>query len=78
MLFFFFDKPDKLTKSGVSRGEQRKIYDQRRRDIMPQHGLTLIEIEYSDFTCNSKNRMIRNLKQDLEVVTRTLKRFIKN
>jgi hypothetical protein len=28
-----FDKPDVMTVSGVHRGEQRKIYDQRRRDI---------------------------------------------
>lgn len=45
----FFDHNDKLTISGVTRGEQRKIYDQRRRDVLPQHGIKLIEIHYSDF-----------------------------
>ena len=31
-----FDK--KKTISGVSRGEQRKIYDKRRTEVLPQHG----------------------------------------
>jgi hypothetical protein len=34
----FFDKPDKITASGVPCGEQRKIYDQRRRDALPEQG----------------------------------------
>lgn len=39
-----FDKPHKMTISGVHRGEQRKIYDQRRREVLPKHGIQLIEI----------------------------------
>lgn len=74
----FFDKPDKLTKSGVSRGEQRKIYDQRRRDILPQHGLTLIEINYTDFQVDSRNRIVRDLNEDLEIVKTILIGFTKN
>jgi hypothetical protein len=69
----FFDKPDKLTVSGISRSEQRKLYDQRRRDILPKHGITLIEIDYSDFRYNSRHRIVRDVKQDLEVVATTLK-----
>jgi len=31
----FFDKPDRLTVSGVHRGEQRRLYDERRgREIL--------------------------------------------
>jgi hypothetical protein len=40
-----FDKPDKMTVSGIHRGEQRKIYDQRRRDVLPVNGIMLIEID---------------------------------
>jgi len=69
----FFDKPDKLTVSGVSRSEQRRLYDQRRRDILPQHGITLIEIDYSDFHYNSRQRIVRDVKRDLEVVSKILK-----
>lgn len=69
----FFDKPDKITVSGVSRGEQRKIYDKRRRDVLPQHEIQLVEIDYSDFECDSKNRIIRNREKDLAVVRGRLK-----
>lgn len=67
-----FDKPDKMTVSGVHRGEQRKIYDQRRRDVLPQHGIQLIEIDYSDFT-HSNNKIMRNWEIDLQVVRMKLK-----
>lgn len=43
----FFDR--KQTVSGIGRGEQRKLYDQRRRDILPKHGIKLIELGYDDF-----------------------------
>lgn len=67
-----FDKPDLFTVSGVHRGEQRKIYDQRRRDVLPQHGIKVIEISYSDFEFNSKDKLVRNRAKDLEIVKRKL------
>lgn len=72
----FFDKPEKMTVSGVSRGEQRKIYDQRRRDMLPQNGIQLIEIDYTDFNFDSRHRIIRNREKDLEVVRGRLKQVI--
>lgn len=68
----FFDKPDKITVSGVSRGEQRKIYDQRRRDVLPQHGIQLIEIDFTDFAYDRKNRIVRDRAKDLEIVKKVL------
>ncbi len=53
------------TVSGVSRGEQRKIYYQRRRDVLPQHGIKLIEINYDDFDYDSRKRVIRKYTRDL-------------
>src|SRR6516165_8412984 len=38
----FFDR--RFTVSGVHRGEQRALYDQRRRDVLPKHGITLVEL----------------------------------
>lgn len=69
----FFDKPDIMTVSGVSRGEQRRIYDQRRRDVLPKNGIKLVEINYLDFECDIKHRIIRNKERDLEVVRGILK-----
>lgn len=64
----FFDKPDKMTVSGVSRGEQRRIYDQRRRDVLPKNGIKLVEIDYTDFNHDKKHRIMRDKVKDLEVV----------
>lgn len=59
-----FDKPDVMTVSGVHRGEQRKIYDQRRRDLLPKHGIKLIEIGYSDFEFDRSMRIVRKVQSD--------------
>lgn len=72
----FFDKPDKLTVSGVNRGEQRKIYDERRREILPKKNITLIEISYSDFDYNGKKKIIRNYNNDEKAIKLKLKKFI--
>lgn len=71
-----FDKPDKLTVSGVHRGEQRKIYDERRRKILPQHRINLIEISYSDFNFDKQKRIIRNPETDIKIVKQKLKKYL--
>lgn len=71
-----FDKPDKITVSGVHRGEQRKIYDQRRRDVLPKHNISLVEISYNDFSFDRKYRVVRNNTENLEVVKKLLKKFL--
>lgn len=71
-----FDKPDKLTVSGVSRGEQRKIYDQRKRKLLPENGITVIDIPYTGFTCDRKGKIRRNKYNDIEVVRQFLEAYI--
>ena len=60
----FFD--NKMTVSGVNRGEQRKIYDQRRESELPKHGIKLVIFDYSDF--GSTKKLKRDPKKDIEVV----------
>jgi hypothetical protein len=62
----FFD--NKQTVSGMSRGEQRKHYDELRRNILAQHVIKLIEIDYSDLTFDSRKRLARNRDADLEII----------
>lgn len=62
-----FDKPDVLTVSGVHRGLQRKLYDQRRVELVPLHGLELIAIPVSAFEVRSK-KIVRQPESDVEVV----------
>lgn len=64
----FFDK--KETVSGVSRGEQRKIYDERRRVELPKHGIKLVIISYSDFGNTKKLR--KNHDADIAIVRKIL------
>lgn len=66
-----FDKPDRLTVSGVHRGEQRRIYDQRREELIPAHGLRLIIIKSTDFELRGK-KLRRSPESDREVVRRSL------
>lgn len=70
----FFDKPNKMTVSGVHRGEQRKLYDQRRREVLPKQGIQLIEVSFSDFNHDQQKRIIRDLKNDLEIIKMKLKK----
>jgi hypothetical protein len=69
----FFDR--RMTVSGVTRGEQRKIYDQRRRDVLKEHGIRLVELNVVDFRHNARKRLLRE-PADLEVVRNKLKDFL--
>lgn len=71
-----FDKPDKLTVSGVHRGEQRKIYDKRKRDVLPQHGIKVIDLAYSAFECDNKGKIVRDKVRDINIVKEHLKNFL--
>lgn len=66
----FFNR--RMTVSRVSRGEQRKIYDERRRTELPKHGIKLVVISYSDFGTTKKLK--REHDRDLEVVKEILKK----
>lgn len=66
-----FDKPDKLTVSGVHRGTQRRIYDERRRELIPAHGLTLVIIPMSGF-CVKGRFIVQRHENDLDLVKRAL------
>ena len=69
----FFDKPNKLTVSGVHRGEQRKIYDQRRDELLPKNGIELIKISYYDFEYDNRKRILRNEKEDIKTIEKLIK-----
>ena len=70
----FFDR--RQTVSGVGRGEQRKIYDQRRRDILPENGIALIELNYDEFGHFASKRLLRKTEKDIQVIEKKLKSFL--
>jgi hypothetical protein len=60
-----FDKPDVMTVSGVHRGEQRRIYDHRRKIEIPAHKLRLVIVTPSDLVSDRRGRLLRDLESDL-------------
>ena len=73
---YFIDKAERKTISGVSRGEQRKIYELRRRRGLKGKDINLIEIDYSSFECDSKKNLIRDKEKDLDVLRTLLKGYL--
>ncbi|WP_437773513.1 hypothetical protein [Arthrobacter sp. KNU40] len=65
----FFDR--RQTVSGVGRGEQRRIYDERKRLLIPKEGLRLVVIEKSAFVVKSK-RIVLDQARDVTVVRECL------
>jgi hypothetical protein len=72
----FFDKPERMTISGVSRSEQRKKYDARRKDGLLANNIQLLEIDYSAFECDSDKKLIRDKEKDLKVLIRLLNEYM--
>ena len=69
----FFDR--RMTVSGMGRGEQRQVYDERRRAILPRHGILLVEFDYSEFE-NRNGRLLRN-GNDRAVVARKFTKLLR-
>jgi len=53
----FFDR--RQTLSGMGRGAQRALYQQRRREVLPRHRINLIEISFSDLPHDRRKRLLR-------------------
>ncbi|MFN8074153.1 MAG: hypothetical protein U0Q15_01890 [Kineosporiaceae bacterium] len=62
-----FDKPDRLTVSGVHRGLQRALYDARREELIPAHGLRLVVVRLADLASTTR-RLRRDADHDLEAL----------
>lgn len=67
-----FDKPDRLTVSGVHRGLQRALYDRRREELIPVHGLRLVVIKPADLVANAQGRLLRFRADDAEKIASLL------
>lgn len=64
----FFDKPDRITVSGVHRGLQRALYDARREELIPAHGIRLVIISAAQLAATSAGRLRRDTAHDLAVL----------
>lgn len=67
-----FDKPERLTVSGVHRGIQRALYDARRDELIPRQGIRLVVITPADLDATPRGRLRRNEAHDLPAIRRLL------
>jgi len=65
------------TISGCSRGEQRRRYDERRREVLKKNAVILVELDYAMFSHNSRKRLRRTSPADEAVIRSYLTRFLK-
>jgi hypothetical protein len=70
------DQNRRFTISGVTREEQREIYDNRKAEVFPEHDITLIVLSDTDFPCDPMNKIIRNDEANLEIIQNVLKAFV--
>lgn len=70
----FWDK--KITASGVSRAEQRRVYDQRRKAVLPENGINYLVIGYQELVHKaSSKKLLRDIHEDTLVLKGRLKQF---
>jgi hypothetical protein len=70
----FWDQ--RQTRSGCNRAQQRKMYDQLRETMLPQHGVCLILLDYSFFLHHARKRLKRDFAKDELVIRQKLSRFL--
>lgn len=62
----FFDRRE--TVSGIGRGEQRRLYDRRREEEIPKHGLRLLVIRVDQLRADGRGRLLRDERRDRAVL----------
>jgi diadenosine tetraphosphate (Ap4A) HIT family hydrolase len=62
-----------MTISGVSRGHQRRLYDQRRQAWANANGLQLVILDYRGFATDELGRLIRDPIRDRQAIADALR-----
>jgi diadenosine tetraphosphate (Ap4A) HIT family hydrolase len=62
-----------MTVSGVSRGHQRRLYDQRRQAWADANGLRLVILDHRGFETDAAGRLQRNPARDRQLVAEALR-----
>ena len=67
------DKSQKITVSGVTREEQRKVYQERKRTFLEEKDVKVFEINFALFETDESNRLIKNKENDKALLKELLK-----
>ena len=65
-----------MTVSGVNRGDQREIYDARRRRVLAEHEIELVELPYFEFLHNNDGTLQKIPLEDKKILKEKLKIWI--
>lgn len=65
----------RMTISGVPRGEQRRIYDLRKEKWAAEHNITFLAISFENLKHNSSGRLLRHVESDTNVIKKLVKAF---
>ena len=63
---------DGMTVSGVSRGHQRRLYDQRRQSWANANNLRLVILDHRGFACDNQGRLKRDPARDRRIIADAL------
>jgi hypothetical protein len=84
MAIEFYEKEDETSEgaqmptiSKVNRSEQRKKYAQRKREVLKEKEIDLIEMDYDEFECDKERKLVRNKEADVKILKEILKDFLK-
>jgi hypothetical protein len=61
----FFNR--RITACGIGRGEQRKLYDAFRADLLPANGIQLLILKYSGFDVDARGRIRRGRDEEIRL-----------
>lgn len=62
----FWDK--RMTPSGCTRGEQRRIYDERRREVLGAQGIGLVVLTFEQLDHAANGKLRRNIAEDEQAI----------
>lgn len=66
----FFDK--RMTASGVTRDQQRRLYDQRRKEWAASNGKGFLVVPYTRLHYKARRKLHRSVEFDMEALRRML------
>lgn len=67
---------NKMTISGVNRTEQRKIYKQRKKEVLRKKDINFIEIKFKDFEYDKELKIIRDEEKNKAILLRLLDKYL--
>lgn len=70
------DNSERETISGVNRAEQRRLYDERKRNVLADKGIDLVDMQYYLFDCDNSKKLKRHTEKDIVALKNLLRAYL--